>query len=159
MKQKIFEALKAKFTGVNANVLNRIADKLAKTVTTDEQVATAVAGVTQELIEVIESYGDSRATEAQQTAVANYESTRIPSRRGRSRTTGRNRQNNHTTRRGCSRASPSLGTADYRQQQDADGTLEQDGRRAHNRNPQTATFDCYRQVTRQSPQALRAYLR
>lgn len=74
MKQKIFEALKAKFQGVNANVLNRIAEKLAKTVTTDEQVATAVAGVTQELIEVIESYGDSRATEAQQTAVTNYES-------------------------------------------------------------------------------------
>lgn len=74
MRQKIFEALKAKFSGVNANVLNRIADKLAKTVTTDEQVATAVAGVTQELIEVIESYGDSRATEAQQTAVSNYES-------------------------------------------------------------------------------------
>ena len=74
MKQKIFEALKAKFQGGNANVLNRIADKLAKTVTTDEQIATAVAGVTQELIEVIESYGDSRATEAQQTAVQNYES-------------------------------------------------------------------------------------
>lgn len=74
MKQKIFEALKAKFVGGNANVLNRIAEKLAKTVTTDEQVATAVAGVTQELIEVIESYGDSRATEAQQTAVTNYES-------------------------------------------------------------------------------------
>ena len=73
MKQKIFEALKAKFTGVNANVLNRIAEKLAKTVTTDEQVTTAIAGVTQELIEVIESYGDSRATEATQTATQNYE--------------------------------------------------------------------------------------
>lgn len=73
MKQKILEALKAKFVGVNANLLNRIADKLAKTVTTDEQVATAVAGVTQDIIEIIESYGDSRATEAQQTAVANYE--------------------------------------------------------------------------------------
>lgn len=45
MKQKILEALKAKFPGVNANVLNRIADKLAKTVTTDEQVTTAIAGV------------------------------------------------------------------------------------------------------------------
>lgn len=73
MKQKILDALKAKFPGVNANVLNRIADKLAKTVTTDEQVATAVAGVTQEFIEIIESYGDSRATEAQQTAVHTYE--------------------------------------------------------------------------------------
>ena len=73
MKQKLFDALKAKFPGVNANVLNRIAEKLAKTVTTDEQVTTAVAGVTQEFIEIIESYGDSRATEAQQTAVHTYE--------------------------------------------------------------------------------------
>lgn len=73
MKEKILAALKAKFPGVNANVLNRIAEKLAKTATTDEQVTTAVAGVTQGLIEVIESYGDSRATDAQQTAVQNYE--------------------------------------------------------------------------------------
>lgn len=73
MKEKILAALKAKFQGSNANVLNRIAEKLAKTVTTDEQVTTAVAGVTQELIEVIESYGDSRATEATQTATQNYE--------------------------------------------------------------------------------------
>lgn len=73
MKQKILEALKAKLPGVNANVLNRIADKLAKTVTTDEQITTAIAGVTKEFIEIIESYGDSRATEAQQTAVQTYE--------------------------------------------------------------------------------------
>ena len=73
MKEKILAALKAKFQGSNANVLNRIAEKLAKTVTTDEQVTTAVAGVTQELIEVMESYGDSRATEATQTATQNYE--------------------------------------------------------------------------------------
>lgn len=73
MKQKILEALKAKFPGGNANVLNRIADKLAKTVTTDEQITTAIAGVTKEFIEIIESYGDSRATEAQQTAVQTYE--------------------------------------------------------------------------------------
>lgn len=73
MKEKILAALKAKFQGSNANVLNRIAEKLAKTVTTDEQVTTVVAGVTQELIEVMESYGDSRATEATQTATQNYE--------------------------------------------------------------------------------------
>ena len=73
MKQKILDALKAKFQGVNANVLDRIATKLAATVTTDEQVTTAVAGVTNEMIEVIEAYGDSRATEASQTAVRNYE--------------------------------------------------------------------------------------
>lgn len=71
MKKQILEALKAKFQGVSEAILNRIADKLAKTVTTAEQVATAVEGVT--IQQVIESYGDSRATEAQQTAVHNYE--------------------------------------------------------------------------------------
>ena len=64
MKERILAALKAKFPGGNANVLSRIAEKLAKTVTTEEQVTTAVEGVTQGFIEVIESYGDSRATEA-----------------------------------------------------------------------------------------------
>lgn len=73
MKEKILTALKAKFTGVNANILDRIATQLAKTVTTDEQVATAVAGVTQDIITVMEAYGDSRATDAQKTAVQNYE--------------------------------------------------------------------------------------
>lgn len=71
MKQKIIEALKAKFEGVSEQILGRIADKLAKTATTAEQVATAVEGVT--IQQVIDSYGDSRATEAQQTAVRNYE--------------------------------------------------------------------------------------
>lgn len=72
MKKEIFEALKAKFMGVSDNILDRIAAKLAKTVTTHEQVASAVEGVTVQ--QVIESYGDSRATEAAQTAVLNYES-------------------------------------------------------------------------------------
>lgn len=71
MKKKILEALKAKFEGVSETILDRIAAKLAKTATTEDQVATAVEGVT--LQQVIESYGDSRATEAQQTAVRNYE--------------------------------------------------------------------------------------
>ena len=61
MKKQILEALKAKFQGVSEAILNRIADKLAKTVTTAEQVATAVEGVT--IQQVIESYGDSRATQ------------------------------------------------------------------------------------------------
>lgn len=71
MKKELLDALKAKFIGVSENVLSRIADKLAKTATTQEQVATAVEGVTFQ--QVLESYGDSRATEAQQTAVKNYE--------------------------------------------------------------------------------------
>ena len=71
MKKEILEALKTKFTGVSEAILSRIADKLAKTVTKQEEIATAVEGVTFQ--QVLESYGDSRATEAQQTAVTNYE--------------------------------------------------------------------------------------
>lgn len=73
MKEQILAALKTKFPGVNANILSRIAEKLSKTVTNEEQVTTAVAGVAREMIETIESYGDSRATEATQTATQNYE--------------------------------------------------------------------------------------
>lgn len=72
MFQLILNALKAKFQGVSDAVLSRIANKLAKTVTSQEQVATSVEGVT--LQQVIDSYADHRATEAQQTAVHNYES-------------------------------------------------------------------------------------
>lgn len=72
-RQQILEALKAKFQGVSADILNRIALKLSKTVTSAEQVATAVEGVT--IQSVIEGYGDSRATESAQTAVRNYEAT------------------------------------------------------------------------------------
>lgn len=56
MKERILNALKAKFTGVSADILDRIAAMLAKTVTTEEQVATAVEGVTEELISVIEGF-------------------------------------------------------------------------------------------------------
>lgn len=73
MKDKILSALKAKFQGVSADILDRVAAMLAKTVTTDEQVTTAVEGVTEELINMIEGYGDSRATGATKTAVLNYE--------------------------------------------------------------------------------------
>lgn len=73
MKESILKALKAKFPGVNANILDRIAAQLAKTVTAEDQVATAVEGVTKDFIDVIEAYGDSRATDAQKSAVQNYE--------------------------------------------------------------------------------------
>lgn len=71
MKTKILDALKTKFDGVSDAILGRIADKLAKTAKTEEDVATSVEGVTFQ--QILESYGDSRATEAQQSAVANYE--------------------------------------------------------------------------------------
>ena len=66
MKKEILEALIAQFPGVQAAVLDRIASKLAKTVTTSEQVKPAVEGVT--IQQVIESYTDSRVTEASETA-------------------------------------------------------------------------------------------
>ncbi|MBQ6939900.1 MAG: hypothetical protein IJN51_01180 [Alistipes sp.] len=71
MKAQALDALKAKFVGVSEAILSRIADKIAKTAKTEEEVTTAVEGVTFQ--QVLESYGDSRATEAQQTAVTNYE--------------------------------------------------------------------------------------
>lgn len=71
MKKQILDALKAKFEGVSESILNRIAEKLAKTVTKEEDVATAIEGVT--LQQLLESYGDSRATEAADKAVSNYE--------------------------------------------------------------------------------------
>lgn len=71
MKKEILEALKAKFQGVSDSILGRIAVRLAGEVLTVEQAAAAVERVT--IQQVLESYGDSRATEAQQTAVANYE--------------------------------------------------------------------------------------
>jgi hypothetical protein len=71
MKQKILDALKAKFTGVSDNILNRIAEKLAKTVTKEDDVQAAVDAVT--LQQVIDGEADRRATDATQTAVTNYE--------------------------------------------------------------------------------------
>lgn len=71
MRKEILDALKAKFEGVSEAILGRIADKLAKTATTAEQVKAAVDAYTWQ--QVIEGYGDSRATEAQQTAVQKYE--------------------------------------------------------------------------------------
>lgn len=64
-------ALKTKFDGVDAATLGRIADKLAKTTTEEAEIDNAVSGVTFQ--QVMESYGDARVTEAQQTAVKNYE--------------------------------------------------------------------------------------
>lgn len=71
MYKEILEALKTKYKGVSDNILSRVALKLAKTATTQEQVATSVEGVT--IQQIIDSYADHRATEATQTAIQNYE--------------------------------------------------------------------------------------
>ena len=76
MKKEILEALTTKFPGVSSAVLDRIATKLAKTITKTEDIATAVEGVT--IQQIIDSYTDSRVTEASETArknaVNDYES-------------------------------------------------------------------------------------
>lgn len=71
MYKELFDALTTKFEGVSAAVISRIAHKLEGTVTTEEEVKTAVEGVT--IQQVIDGEADRRATDAQKTAVANYE--------------------------------------------------------------------------------------
>ena len=70
-KREITEALSTKFDGVSATILGRIAEKIHKTTSTDDEATEAVEAVT--LQNLLESYGDSRATEASQTAVSTYE--------------------------------------------------------------------------------------
>jgi hypothetical protein len=65
MKDKILASLKTKFEGVQDAILIRVAEKLSKTVTEDSQLDTALAGIT--IQKLLESYGDSRATEAADT--------------------------------------------------------------------------------------------
>lgn len=73
-EQLILSALQTKFVGVDAKILGRIAKKHAKTATgtTEADAKTIVDGITFQ--QVLESHADYRATEAQKTAVANYES-------------------------------------------------------------------------------------
>lgn len=71
MKQKILDALRTKFSGVSDAILSRTADKLALKVQNDDQVTTAIEGVTFSAL--LESYGDFRANEASVSAVNNYE--------------------------------------------------------------------------------------
>lgn len=71
MKKQILESLRTKFEGVSDAILSRVAEKLSKTTTSESDIESAVEGVTFQSL--LESYGDSRATEAQQSAVKNYE--------------------------------------------------------------------------------------
>lgn len=71
MKEKLLAALKTKFQGVQDSILDRQAEKLAKTVTEEDAIETAVSGVTFETL--LQAETDRRATEATQTAVKNYE--------------------------------------------------------------------------------------
>ena len=68
IRDEIFALLKTKFDGVDDATIGRVADKLAKTAT---DASAAVDGCT--FAQVLEMYGDSRATEASLSAVRNYE--------------------------------------------------------------------------------------
>ncbi len=73
MKEKIFEALKTKFKefGVPASILEGVADKLSKTVTTEDQIETAVSGVNFETLS--QSEIDRRTIGVVEKAIENYE--------------------------------------------------------------------------------------
>jgi len=77
MKDKLLALLKTKFTGVSEALLIRMAEKLAKTVTQEDQTDAAVEAVT--IQQIIEAESDRRVTEAvktaQKTAIQNYETT------------------------------------------------------------------------------------
>lgn len=71
MHKVALDALKTRFEGISESVLDRMAKKIAKTATTAEEVKSAVEEVT--IQQIIDAEGDRRATDAQKTAVANYE--------------------------------------------------------------------------------------
>jgi hypothetical protein len=71
MKDKILELLATRFEGVSSAILGRIAAKLAKTATSEDEAQALVDGVT--LQQLVDGEADRRATESAQSAVANYE--------------------------------------------------------------------------------------
>lgn len=76
MKEKILQALKTKYTGVQSLILDRVADDLAKTVTDEAAIETAVGGVgglITTFSSILQSEGDKRATSAVATAISGYE--------------------------------------------------------------------------------------
>ena len=71
MKEKILLALQTKFAGVRADILERIATKLATKVANESDIDSAVEGVGFQ--EVLDSYADHRTTEGVKGAILNYE--------------------------------------------------------------------------------------
>ncbi|MCC8037048.1 MAG: hypothetical protein LIP02_02785 [Bacteroidales bacterium] len=50
IKEQIIDQIKTKFTGVEPSILSRVAEKLSASVTSSDNVSTAVAGVTALLL-------------------------------------------------------------------------------------------------------------
>lgn len=71
IKRFILDSLKTKFAGIDEKVLNRIAAIAVKTVKSEEEAKTYVEELT--LQQVIDSYADSRTTDAQEKAIKSYE--------------------------------------------------------------------------------------
>lgn len=71
MKATILNLLKTKFIGVADNILEGIAEKASKTITTEDAAKTYVEELTFQ--NILESYADKRVGEATKTAISNYE--------------------------------------------------------------------------------------
>lgn len=71
MKKQILDALSTKFTGVRADILEKFANKLAAKVTTEEEIASVVEGVSFQ--DLMDSYTDSRVNDAVRGAISKYE--------------------------------------------------------------------------------------
>lgn len=71
MKKKLLEALKTKFIGVDEAVLERMATKRAEGLTDESKITAIVDGISFQ--DVLTSYGDYRANEANVSSVRNYE--------------------------------------------------------------------------------------
>ena len=69
--EQILAGLQQKFAGVDTAVLTRIATKKAEGVTDASQVNSIVEGIS--FSDVLNSYGDFRAGQAQTSSIANYE--------------------------------------------------------------------------------------
>lgn len=71
MKKKLLDALKTKISGVSEVILERIAAKKAEGVTDESKITAIVDGISFQ--DVLTSYGDYRANEANVSSVRNYE--------------------------------------------------------------------------------------
>ena len=71
MKKKLLDALKTKFSGVSEAILDRMATKKAEGVTDESQITAIVDGINFQ--DVLTSYGDFRANEANISSINNYE--------------------------------------------------------------------------------------
>ena len=69
--EQILAGLQQKFTGVDTAILTRIATKKAEGVTYETKVNSIVEGIS--FSDVLNSYGDFRAGQAQTSSIANYE--------------------------------------------------------------------------------------